>query len=108
MSNTGTMVLIDVNGEITEMPIDAGKPDQLTTKVRDALGDYLELVPHFEVFDGRACVAFCGENGKLNQLAINEVATRIWHLQSSVKHGHDVLVGPVVILYGPPKFMRAL
>jgi hypothetical protein len=103
--NTGTMVLIAVNGEFTEAAIDL---KDVLDKTRAALEDYLELVPHFEVFDGHACAAFCGENGKLNQLAVNEVATRVWHLQSSMKHGHDFLCGPVVIVYGPPKFMRAL
>jgi hypothetical protein len=81
--------------------------------LRAGVGDGLiEHVPYFDSFKWRGkrtrCVAFCNEEGKLHGMLINEVATRIWHEGAPVMRGRDVLVGPVVIVFGDEAFMRAL
>lgn len=108
MSKLGTMVVIGVDGEITEKVLDAGNPDYLLATIRVALDDYLELVPRFLNWQGHKCVAFCGETGKLKGLKPNTLATELWRVQVANYDFVDFLVGPVVVVYGPPAFMRAL
>jgi hypothetical protein len=101
----GTMVVIGVDGKTSERAIEAG---QVLDLVREALDDYLELVPRFVRYRGHPCVAFCGEHGKINRLELNPLATDLWRVQVAIQLFTDFLVGPVVIIYGPPGFMRAL
>jgi hypothetical protein len=108
MSKLGTMIVVGVDGTLTESVLDAGNPEQLLATVHDALGDYLELVPRFTRHKGQPCVAFCGESGKLRGLQPNSAATELWRMQVPVRTFSDFLAGPVVICTGPPDFMRAL
>ena len=104
MSKLGTMVVIAVDGTITETTIDVG---DVLTKARAALlGDYLEIVPYFDKYKSKPCAAFCGEHGKLNGLRPNALATEMWRMQ--VPQIVDFIAGPMVIVYGPPAFMQAL
>lgn len=112
----GTMLIYDVDAtkprrvEIEKPTLDA---------LQKAVGGKIETVPYFDhiKIDGqkRECVAFCNEEGKLDQLPINKQATLIWEqVVSNVgmklrdRHGNflDVLVGPIVVLYGDDEFMR--
>jgi hypothetical protein len=108
MSKLGTMIVIGVDGTLSESVLDAGDPEQLLAAVRSALDDYLELVPRFTRYKGQPCVAFCGESGKLKGLQPNALATEMWRMQVPVRGFSDFLAGPVVICTGPPAFMRAL
>ncbi len=42
------------------------------------VGGYIESVPHFTKYDGKRCQAWCNENGRNEQLAINPKATELW------------------------------
>ena len=108
MSKLGTMIVVGIDGTLTQSVLNAGDPERLLATIRAALGDYLELVPRFLRYNGQPCVAFCGEHGKIHGLRPNAVATELWRAQVSVQDFADWLAGPVVIVYGPPEFMRAL
>lgn len=69
---------------------------------------YLEVVPFFTVsFLGLPCVAFCNEEGKLENKDVNTFATSIWHDQSP-ESKRDYLVGNIVIVTGDDELMSAL
>lgn len=85
------------------------------------VGGYIEAIPGFVwvLYDGeeRACVAFCNEEGKLKEGGLlNNQATRLWHqsldppglIDPKTGHVVDALIGPVVVLFGDPAFMRRL
>jgi hypothetical protein len=105
MSNIGTMVVIGTTGTAVISPIERA---DVGRRAHDALDGYLELVPRFVRYQGHACVAFCDEDGKRKGLPPNAIATELWRLQVAVRNFSDFLVGPVVIVYGPPEFMKAL
>jgi hypothetical protein len=86
-------------------------------EIKAALGGgWLELVPGFtSIRFGRHewldCVAFCDEEGKLKNLAINEDATMHWRLalnRDRQARNSDYLVGPIVVLAGDAEFMKSL
>lgn len=86
---------------------------------QEAVGGLIEAVPSFDTIqyqgEKRHCVAFCNEEGKLIGLPANRHATRLWH-QALPPPGlitphlglADVLVGPVVVVFGDREFMEAL
>lgn len=70
-------------------------------------GGLIELVPGFTSWHGFECCAFCDEEGKIKRLPVNHVATAEW--EKCVGHKlDDVLVGPVVVVFGDPEFMEML
>jgi hypothetical protein len=71
------------------------------------VGGFIELIPAFNAFEGKPCVAFCNEEGKLRGLQPNSKATVMWEFING-KSPRDCLVGPVVILTGDKEFMEAL
>lgn len=66
-------------------------------ELQAAVGGYIEVVPHFNFFNGRPCAAVCDEEGKLKGKPINEEATIAWRAQTNTT---DVLVGDIAIVYG--------
>ncbi len=104
------------------------EPDSPTPKVlrydeaiiaddlQDAVGGWLEVVPYFDTLsidgDRKPCRAFCNEEGKLRRLDLNVTATQLWRdaltFQGLAGAVDDVLVGPVVIVFGDEQFMRQL
>jgi hypothetical protein len=81
------------------------------------VGGHIEAIPFFLTIlchgCERACVAFCNDRGKLDELAMNETATALW--AQAVRREHhdpavisDYLAGPVVVLLGDPEFLGAL
>src|SRR5262245_38701478 len=76
-------------------------------------GGWLEAVPGFTRYPSRAadrlvrCAAFCDEEGKMKDLPVNEMATMLWHAGLQPAQRIDVLVGPVVVVFGDAEFMRA-
>jgi len=102
-----------MNGTLTVIRADGSAETRLLTKaptleeLQEIVGGYIELVPLFENFGDKGCVAFCNEEGKLNGLPINRVATLAW----ATGGGHmvsDVLVGDVVIVQGDDDLMERL
>ena len=90
------------------------------------VGGYIQEVPGFDelpqVLDRlggevRRCAVFCDEDGKSKDLPVNRIATELWN--DALPHGLraggkdkgawlDVLVGPILVLYGDAAFMRNL
>lgn len=94
--------------ELITIKID-GTEDRITVddvptldQMQSAVGGYIETVPYFERFEGKPCVAFCDEEGKLKQKPINEKATMKWaqHFDGPID---DVLVGDIFIITGTPE-----
>lgn len=100
----GKMTIIKADGTIDETNL-------VTTPSLDtmqaAVEGYIELVPWFDTYEGEPCVAFCNEEGKLNDLPVNATATEAWHYSIGRPHT-DVLVGDVVIFTGDQAFMASL
>jgi hypothetical protein len=65
------------------------------------VGGYIEAVPHWDQHNGQPCVAYCNEEGKLNELPINMRATVAWYRELG-QRVDDVLVGNVVLLVNLP------
>jgi hypothetical protein len=104
------------------------KPDSVEPEVReiseptlellkDAIGGgYLEIVPRWNKIahagDHHRCVAFCDEEGKLKQLPMNMMATRLWDKCMRQAYGTgcapDYLAGQIAVVYGDEEFMEAL
>jgi len=79
--------------------------------LQEHITGYIEPVPFFTTYRGRRCVAFCDEEGKRKGLAFNDMANRLWascDVPPPFELVGDVLVGPVVILFGDSEFMAAL
>jgi|SRR5215471_2019351 len=86
----------------------------LLDELRNAVHGDLEAVPYFNsiayggvVFD---CVAFCNEHGKLNGAEHNIAATLLWQRSQARARVdvRDMLVGPVVVLFGDREFRESL
>lgn len=61
------------------------------------------MFDHFALADGKLspCVVFCNEEGKLNGMEVNMIATMAWGetlLRDHSLEPFDVLVGPVVLI----------
>jgi hypothetical protein len=93
------LTTITPSGNVTTLEL-----DRLPTleEMQRAVGGYIETVPYFDRFDGKPCVAFCNEEGKLQGEPINDRATGLWVtcLQSRNMVPHDILVGAVAIVTG--------
>lgn len=100
---TGTMTIIQADGSIATAPLDAEqvkRVPQFLDRLQGLLGGYIETVPYFNRYEGRPCVAFCNEEGKLARpapLPTNMLASMMWWGQH--KTG-DALAGTVVIVTG--------
>ena len=101
---TMKMTTIKTNG--TTATVELAKAATLA-ELQAAVGGYIETVPHFETYEGEAAVAFCNEEGKVDGLPLNGVATEAWAKALGMEAGNvpwgDVLVGDVVILWGGTK-----
>lgn len=73
--------------------------------LKTAVGGHIEVVPAFNCFQDKFCVAFCNEDGKNMDLAYNTVATGLWLIQCPVL---DYLAGPIAIVQGDEEFMKEL
>jgi len=114
----GTMKVFTPGELMTQTQIyEFDRPIQLE-ELQAAVGGYIEPVPRFTtIWDDDAklyveCVAFCNEEGKLDELPVNPVATALWNEAVSGpswrKPLADVLVGPVAIVFGDAEFMAEL
>lgn len=122
----GTMLVIDVNGASKGEPIgkEAADTSCMLQKMKRGIGGgYIEKVPGFDyiMIDNvtHHCVALCDEDGKRKEMPVNKRATILWDAALKMR-GHpglivaatgqiaDVLVGPIVVLYGDKEFMEAL
>jgi hypothetical protein len=72
-----------------------------------AVGGHIEMVPYWRKAHGEECVVFCNEEGKMNGLPVNTVATEMWK-RASKNPVDDYLVGDIVMVTGDAEFMAAL
>ena len=118
----GYSIIIDpVQGVMETSRTDWDKPIPLNV-LQSAVGGFIESIPLFEcmMYEGQEIetVAFCNEEGKLNNLPRNEVAQGIWtasiasrnniSYEEAEKSTQDVLVGPVIVVWGDEEFMAEL
>jgi uncharacterized protein DUF3846 len=100
------LIVIKPNAWCSMRPLD-GPPE--LQELQEAVQGYLEAVPGFTAFCGQPCVAFCNEEGKLQELPFNPLATLHWAMAVGEENLiDDVLVGPVVIITGPHAFLERL
>jgi hypothetical protein len=124
----GYLIIFPVDGPsvVTELT----KPPPLT-QLQDAVGGFIEVVPHFTTLEWVGgepvpCLAYCDEEGKLNDKPVNRGATWLWH-QATLRitdedgkhpfprglldsHGKlvDILVGNICVVTGDAKLMARL
>lgn len=100
-----TVTLIKANGAMSSIEQDL-TPDlqQLQNGIG---GGLIELIPYFSRYDGRDCVAFVDEEGKIKGLPFNAMATAAWSVvlnerfpRSAGKPMGDYLCGDVIIVAG--------
>lgn len=46
--------------------------------LQELVGGLIEQIPHFTQYEGRKCVAWCNEEGRINGLPRNAAATALW------------------------------
>jgi hypothetical protein len=98
-----------MKGSVIIIPADASQPlTQMLAEKQPTLqelhaivGGYIEVVPHWDDHNGEPCVVYCNEEGKLNELPINDRATLMWWNVLG-QRVNDVLVGNVVLLVNLP------
>jgi hypothetical protein len=91
------MLIVRADGKLTIHELTDCPTDE---QLQDIVGGDIELVRHFDRFEGYPCVAFRREQGALLGLPFNRTATVLWrlHLGFSEKHMPEVLVGDIVII----------
>jgi hypothetical protein len=82
------------------------------TEMQEFVQGYIELVPGIQTCrpllkSSNPCVAFCNESGRILNLPVNPIATRLWHEVAPYMNSQN-LCGPVMFLTGNEKFMAAL
>lgn len=101
----GTMIVIPADKKMPQTATQFTRRVELS-ELQAGVGGLVEAVPYLNTYrhEGKrvACFAFCNEEGKLKALPLNERATAIWHSQA---RAGDVLLGPVVIVFGDQEFM---
>jgi hypothetical protein len=102
----GLLTIIQVGGAVSSQELTA--PPALEA-LQGGVGGDIEIVPYFTRYDGKPCVAFCNEHGKLHlNLRVNSRASALWYAQEPRFLGRDILVGPIVIVTGDKQLMREL
>lgn len=96
----GVMTIITCDNTVTHMPLDHVPSLQ---ELQAQVGGCIERVPYFDTYNRAPCVAYCNEEGKLEGLPMNVVATALWYESIDAVIG-DTLVGNVVILTGDHEF----
>lgn len=106
----GWMLTIQTHGKQTLKEF--RKPPSLAEIKAELEGGFLELIPYFTEFTVKgtqaACIAYCDEEGKIKRLPRNPVAQTLWEKACRRTITEDLLVGPVVILWGDIEFMRSM
>lgn len=103
-----------MRGKMTVIGTDACEASVLLTapptleQLQAAVGGHIEVVPLFTKYNGAECVAFCNEEGKLENLAPNLFAQMLWEHAVGGPIADDFLVGPIAIIEGDEELLRAL
>jgi hypothetical protein len=100
------VTIINANGATTDSK--QAKCPELK-QLRDAVGGHIEALPYWDEWQGRQCVAFCNEEGKLDNLPLNIPATMMWQAAMEPNKLDDVLCGNIIIISADtPKEMAQL
>jgi hypothetical protein len=111
----GTFTVIKADGNSATQPVVVTPKYEM---IKDGLnGGWLELVPLFDRYKGERCVVFCDEEGRLNGLPRNPIATALWHACIRARgldpmrvltppDAIDGLVGPIVIISCDEELLR--
>lgn len=91
MTKTIKALVIGADFTMVEQDIDPVGDD-----LRELVGGWIECPPCGD----NDLSFFINEEGKLQGLPINRLATEMWHITTPMMRGHDVLVGTVVITGG--------
>jgi hypothetical protein len=103
--NDKWLISISPGGEVKRTSLDAHPTlDQL----KDIVGGYIELIPYFNKFENKPCIAFCNEMGKLHELPVNLKATNLWIDAYGGSVSPDYLVGSIAIVVGPRSFLNSM
>lgn len=86
-----TLIILHADGSRSIRP----KNGVTLEDLQEAVGGYIEQLRGFTRFEGRACTAYCNEEGTLQDLPYNQQATDAW-LEQNTRYAQP-LVGPVVI-----------
>lgn len=99
----GIVTVIKTNGQIEKHPM--SKPPRFED-IQKFVGGNIEMVGSFVEYEGKPCVVFCNEEGKLEDLPFNMAATSAW--MTCRFDISDVLVGDVAICQGDEAWMSLL
>lgn len=108
----GLLTIIPVSGAVSSK--EQAGPPALEDLQGGIGGGYIELVPGFNRYQGKPCVAFCDEDGKRKRLPVNMRATELWYKSvggpvfDTYDGPQDILVGPIVIVTGDRELMEEL
>lgn len=75
MKDTHTITILRVDGSTSTVTCNSKSQYDL---VKAAVGGYIETIPYFSKYNGKRCVAYCNEEGKLIGLKRNEYARAKW------------------------------
>lgn len=103
MKDTHTITIIKSDG--TRGSVTCNSKTQYEA-LRKAVGGYIETLPYFNKFEGKRCVAYCNEEGKLRAMPFNIHAQDLWLEALKKKDGslghvdvnRTILVGDVAVV----------
>jgi len=100
----GTLTTIKTDGTI-----ETAEFDRLETleELQERVGGWLEVISYFDKYEGKPCIAYCNEEGKLNRLPLNVEAQVAWEKALGEPIFSDHLVGNIVVVQGDEEFMKA-
>jgi Domain of unknown function (DUF3846) len=103
--NKNYLIIINLDGtiEITEL---TSQPT--LEQLQKGAGGHIEVVPYFNTFAERKCIAFCNEEGKLHGYQYNIHAQKLWEKAYGKEITVDYLVGPIVVIVGSESFLAQL
>jgi hypothetical protein len=101
----GRVIVITPDGFIRETPVKAHVKYETIKTGLD--GGDLEIIPHFNRYDGQQCVVFGDEEAKLKNLPFNKIATELWHTILGFP-AKDYLAGPIIVIVGDEELLSSL
>lgn len=103
MKNTHTVTIIHCDGTQTTTECNAKTQYEV---LKAAVGGYIETLPYFNKYQGKRCVAYCNEEGKLKRMPFNIHGQDLWLEALKKKDGsldhidinRTILVGNIAIV----------
>lgn len=102
----GQIHVINPDLRVPTSTIDQDAPPTLE-QLQALVGGYIEQVIGFNTFEGKPCIAYCNEEGKLLHMDLNMTACELWAKAAgrAGRHVGDLLVGNVIVLTGDEAFL---